>query len=159
MMRRKDREITDFQELIAIMKKCDICRIALNDSSGYPYILPLNFGMEIEGEKVILYFHGAPEGKKYELMQADSRVSFEMDYGHALETVEDANGCRCSMKYESVIGRGKIVMPADEEKKKALDCLMAQYHGTGRSFFYDDEVMARTKVFRLEVISMTGKRR
>ena len=47
----------------------------------------------------------------------------------------------------------------DEEKKKALDCLMAQYHGTGRSFFYDDEVVARTKVFRLEVISMTGKRR
>ena len=44
-MRRKDREITDFQELIAVMKKCDVCRIALNDSSGYPYILPLNFGI------------------------------------------------------------------------------------------------------------------
>ena len=96
MMRRKDREITDFQELIAIMKKCDVCRIALNDSSGYPYILPLNFGMEIEGEKVILYFHGAPEGKKYELMQADSKVSFEMDYGHALEMAEDTNSCRCT---------------------------------------------------------------
>ena len=30
-MRRKDREITDFNEIINIIKKCDVCRIALND--------------------------------------------------------------------------------------------------------------------------------
>lgn len=30
-MRRKDREITDFHEMIEIIKKCDACTIALND--------------------------------------------------------------------------------------------------------------------------------
>lgn len=49
-MRRKDREITDFHELIEIMKKCDVCRIALKDEDGYPYIVPLNFGLEVQGE-------------------------------------------------------------------------------------------------------------
>ena len=28
-MRRKDREITDFDEMVKIIKECDACRIAL----------------------------------------------------------------------------------------------------------------------------------
>ena len=48
-MRRKDREITDVDEMINIMKKCDTCAIALNDEeTGFPYIVPLNFGMEVK---------------------------------------------------------------------------------------------------------------
>ena len=46
-MRRKDREITDFNEMLEIMKKCDVCRIALNDEE-FPYIVPLNFGLDIQ---------------------------------------------------------------------------------------------------------------
>ena len=45
-MRRSDREVTDFCEMVSIMEKCDVCRIALHDTE-YPYILPVNFGMEI----------------------------------------------------------------------------------------------------------------
>ena len=29
-MRRSDREITDFQELITVMRGCDVCRLALH---------------------------------------------------------------------------------------------------------------------------------
>lgn len=50
-MRRSDREITDFQELITVMRGCDVCRLALHDEP-YPYILPLNFGLEVDGEEV-----------------------------------------------------------------------------------------------------------
>ena len=46
-MRRADREIKEFDEMIQVIEKCDVCRIALNDEE-YPYILPLNFGMLIE---------------------------------------------------------------------------------------------------------------
>ena len=60
-MRRSDREITDFQELITVMRGCDVCRLALHDEP-YPYILPLNFGLEVDGETVRLYFHGANTG-------------------------------------------------------------------------------------------------
>jgi len=34
-MRRKDRQINDFMEIYDIIKRCDICRIALNND-GYP---------------------------------------------------------------------------------------------------------------------------
>ena len=80
-MRRKDREITDFHEIIEIIKKCDVCRIALNDEE-FPYIVPLNFGLDVEGEQVYFYFHAAMEGKKLELIEKDNRATFEMDCDH-----------------------------------------------------------------------------
>ena len=58
-MRRNDREITEFSEMTDVMKRCDVCRLALNDEDGYPYLLPLNFGMEETDGRVTLYFHGA----------------------------------------------------------------------------------------------------
>ena len=66
-MRRRDREITDKQEILEVMRKCDVCRIALHDGD-YPYIVPLNFGLQVENDMPVLYFHGALEGKKYEVM-------------------------------------------------------------------------------------------
>ena len=42
-MRQGNREIKEFNEIIEVMKNCDVCRLALNDDE-YPYILPLNFG-------------------------------------------------------------------------------------------------------------------
>ena len=42
-MRRKDREITDFNKMLDIMEACDCCRIGLADKSE-AYIVPLNFG-------------------------------------------------------------------------------------------------------------------
>jgi len=67
-MRRKDREVTDFQEIIEIMKKCDVCRLAFNDQ-GFPYVIPLNFGLDVVGDQVFLYFHSALKGKKLDLIR------------------------------------------------------------------------------------------
>lgn len=67
-MRRGGREVKDFSEIVRSMEACDVCRLALHDGE-YPYILPLNFGMETDRENVTLYFHGAKSGKKHELME------------------------------------------------------------------------------------------
>ena len=56
-MRRTDREITDRQELLDVMARCDVCRLALNDESGYPYVVPLNFGMEERDGTPVSYTH------------------------------------------------------------------------------------------------------
>ena len=115
-MRQKNREITDFNEKIEVMKKCDVCRLALNDD-GYPYIIPLNFGMSVEGKKVTLYFHSALEGYKVDLMKRDNRASFEMDCNHLLQYFEDKG--YCTMSYESIIGKGKIRILNPDEKINA----------------------------------------
>ena len=54
-MRRKDREITDFDEMMKIIAKCDTCRLALFDDE-FPYIVPLNFGTDVEEGQLYLYF-------------------------------------------------------------------------------------------------------
>lgn len=153
-MRRSDREIKDFGDIVGVMERCDVCRLALNDG-GYPYILPLNFGMEVTGGRITLYFHGASEGKKYELMKRDNRAGFEMDCSHRL--VLDEDNCSCTMEYESVMGRGVLEMVPEEEKYEALRILMKHYRQ--EDFPFNKAVMPRTNVFKLTVEEVTGKAR
>lgn len=153
-MRRSDREITDFQEQIEVMKRCDVCRLGLN-AQEVPYILPLNFGMAVDGEQVVLYFHGAAEGTKHELIARDNRVSFEMDCAH--ELILDDEKQNCSMAYESIMGRGLIEPVPDRERMAALKCIMAHYRQ--EEFPVHEAVAERTNVFQLIVSQMTGKRR
>ena len=151
-MRRRDREIKDRDEIIRVMEQCDVCRLALNDE-GYPYILPLNFGMEVEDGQIVLYFHGAAEGKKYELIAKDNRVSFEMDCAHRLVMIESAGNC--TMEYESVIGCGRIEIVPDEEKLQALEILMKHYRQ--EDFPFNKAVVPHTTVMKLVVEEVTGK--
>ncbi len=153
-MRRSDREITEFRDIIAVMEKCDVCRIALNNN-GYPYILPLNFGMSVIDDRIELYFHGAMEGTKYELIEKDNRASFEMDCGHRLAT--DHEQGNCTMEYKSVIGQGHMEILPDDEKDRALSILMKHYHQ--EDFPYNKAVIPHTKVFRLVVENVTAKAR
>ena len=153
-MRRSDREIKDFDEIIEVINKCDVCRLAINDGD-YPYIVPMNFGLNIEDGKVVLYFHCASEGKKLELLRKNNKVAFEMDCGHQL-ILDKAQG-NCAMEYESVIGQGYIEMLNEEEKYEALRILMKQYRR--EDFPFNEKVIPMTAVFRFRVESMTGKRR
>lgn len=153
-MRRTDREIKEFEEIVKVMEKCEVCRLAFHDG-GYPYILPLNFGMQVEGEKITLYFHGALEGKKYRLMAADNRVGFEMDCETKLAFLEKEGNC--TMEYESVIGQGIVEMLPESEKERALGILMGHYRR--EDFPYNKAVMPQTAVFKMTVESFTGKRR
>ena len=153
-MRRKDREITDFNEIINIIKKCDVCRIALNDKD-FPYIVPLNFGLDIQGKEVYLYFHCAMEGKKLDLIAKDNRVTFEMDCDHNFILYEERMSC--IMGYESVIGHGVIETVPDENKYESLKILMRQYHA--EDFKFNTDMMRVTTVLKTTVIDMVGKRR
>ncbi len=153
-MRRKDREIREFEEIVKVMERCEICRLAFHDGE-YPYIVPLNFGMRTENGKITLYFHSAPEGKKYGLIAANSKVCFEMDCSARLALLlEEGN---CTMEYESVIGQGIVALLPDNEKEEALNLLMSHYRRA--DFPYNKAIIPRTAVFKLTVESCTGKRR
>ena len=148
-MRKANREVKDRNEIIEIMKRCDVCRLVFNNGD-YPYIVPLNFGLDADEEKVIIYFHSALEGTKVEIMKR------EMDCNHELQ-YDEAKGY-CTMAYESVIGRGKIKILSEDEKMEALKKLMAQYHKDKEAYF-NPAAIPRTLVYCLEVEEMTAKRK
>ena len=154
-MRKADREIKNKEEIIDIIKRCDVIRLAFNNGD-YPYILPLNFGFEIKNDKVIFYLHSALEGTKVEIMRKDNRASFEMDTKHELQYYEEKG--YCTMSYESVIGRGRIRILSEEEKMNALKKLMGHYHESEDTYF-NPAAISRTLVYSLEVEEMTAKRK
>ena len=156
MMRQKKREITDLENIIEVIRGCDVCRLGLNDEDGYPYVVPLNFGFAVTDGKIRLFFHGAMEGHKLDLIRRDNRAAFEMDKNHELQYVEERG--YCTMNYESVMGKGRIRLLDDDEKMHALESMMAQYY-KGRKAPFDPAALPRTCVFALDVEQITGKRK
>ena len=155
-MRRSDRQVSDRNELIEIMKSCTVCRLGLNDD-GYPYILPLNFGLSDDGDKIRLYFHSALEGHKVELIKKDNRASFEMDSEHELKYTEEKG--YCTYNFSSVMGKGTIkILENEDEKIDALKKLMDQYHPDQNAYF-NPAAIPRTLVYVLEVTEITGKKK
>ena len=49
-MRRTQNEMKSIEEICAVLDKCKVCRLAMNHN-GYPYLVPMNFGYEREGNK------------------------------------------------------------------------------------------------------------
>ena len=152
-MRRNDREITDIKEICGIILKCDVCRIALNNK-GFPYIIPLNFGYCVQNGKITLYFHGAAEGTKHELIAADNRTGFEMDCSHRL--VLDSVKGRCTMEYQSVAGTGMITPVTDDEEKYRALCHIMKHYRSG-DFPINKPLISKTAVFMLTVEQITAK--
>ncbi len=154
-MRRKDREITAFPEILEIVRRCKVCRLAMLDGER-PYLVPLNFGFELCGEKLILYFHCAKEGKKLTLLRKNPGAAFEMDCGHRL--IEGDTPCRYGFSFYSAIGSGTVSFVEDpEEKKKALVLLMK--HQTGKDFAFDEAMCKAVTVLRMDVEELCGKAR
>lgn len=153
-MRRKDREVTDFNEIIKIIDECDIIRIGLSDGD-FPYIVPLNFAYTVNGGQICFYVHGAMAGRKYTLMNKNLKCSFEMDIPIKMECIYEKKDV--TMRYKCVMGTADITFLDGEEKQAAIDdIIMARYEQT-RSFEYNKAAVARTAVARLAVKEITAK--
>ena len=154
-MRRKDREISKLEDIEAIIKKSDVCRIALVDGNK-PYIVTMNFGYT-GGTPSKLYFHCASEGRKLDIIRKNNNVCFEMDTDHNITSGEKA--CDFSMSYKSVVGSGKIfIVSAPEEKVHGMNILMGQY-SDNTQFEYREKTFNSTVVLRLDIDKISGKSR
>jgi nitroimidazol reductase NimA-like FMN-containing flavoprotein (pyridoxamine 5'-phosphate oxidase superfamily) len=148
-MRKKEKEITDKNEITAIITKAKVCRLAMLDGTR-PYIVPLSFGYHDN----TLYFHGSLKGKKIDLIRENPNVCFEFD--HLIETSESEKACNWSMKFQSVIGFGKAcLLDGKEEKQMALTVIMAQY--SAQQFDFPEKILQATAVIKVTIESLTGK--
>lgn len=155
-MRRSDREVIDINDILSIIDKCDSCNLGLS-LNDIPYVVPLNFGYTFSDGKLSLYFHGAKEGKKHDIIAENPNACFSMDCAHKL--LASDKGCAYSMLFESVMGSGKIEnLSGVEEKRAGLVALMRKYNPNCDFSFTDAEVAA-VSVLRLNVEEFTAKRR
>ncbi|MDR3248277.1 MAG: pyridoxamine 5'-phosphate oxidase family protein [Treponema sp.] len=159
-MRRSDREVTDIDEKLGIISRCKVCRLAMIDQTvepSEPYIVPLNFGYEYADGVLFLYFHGAGEGRKVNILSIGGRVCFEMDGAHKL--IVGPQDCSYSFAYESVIGKGPVEFIDDPAgKARGLALLMRHQTGEDREFSFDDAALSKTTVFRVRAEEWSAKR-
>lgn len=153
-MRRKDREITDFNTIVSIIDECMIIRLGLSDGN-FPYIVPLNFAYTVNEKEICFYVHGAMAGKKYEMLRKNPYCSFEMDIPIKLECLEEEKDA--TMLYKSVMGECRAEFLDGDIKQKAIDdIIMARYEET-KNFDYNRDVVKRTAVIKLTVINISAK--
>ena len=154
-MLRKDREITDRNAIIDTIRKSHVCHLAFNDAStGYPYLVPMNFGIVEDGDNLTLTFHCAKRGHKLDCLKADPRVSFEMECDVQL-VYNPAHGHNTDI-FKSVIGRGIAEMVEDpQEKGKLLQAMMDHYHNP--PIPVTDADIARSTIFKVTVTDLWGK--
>lgn len=156
-MRRKDREITESQAIIDIIENCQCCRIGFQDD-GEVYIVPLNFGFEHSGQRMVFYFHGAKEGRKIDLIAKSPRVGFELDTNHEVYAKSN-NGTACTYtaRFQSVIGTGKVNMVDDADEKKHGLLLLMQHTTQKCERSFDEKMLNAVAVFKLVVEKLSCK--
>ncbi len=152
---KREREVTDMQEIISILDKAKVLHLGLVDGDE-PYVVPMNYGYTMENGKMIVYLHGALKGRKLDVIRVNPKVFFEMDCD--IVPFEGKTACNYGITYASVMGRGKAVIVEDtEEKIKGLQVLMKTQ--TGRDFEITDKMAGIVAVIRIDVSDFTAKKR
>jgi nitroimidazol reductase NimA-like FMN-containing flavoprotein (pyridoxamine 5'-phosphate oxidase superfamily) len=125
-------------------------------SNKEAYVVPMNYGFEIAGEEITLYFHSASEGRKLEALRHSPNVCFETDKMTGVVTSDKA--CEYGATFESFIGWGVAEFIADDEDKiYALNKLMSRF--ADAPFDYDPIRVASTTVFRVKLNKYSAKER
>ena len=154
-MRRQERQIGDEERIWEILRSAVVCRVAFC-GEGWPYIIPMNFGC-LDGK---LYFHCASEGTKLDLLKANPNVCFEVDVN--VEIVPGVEACGWSVRYQSVIGLGRVSIVEElDEKRAGLKALLAQSSGLAHSsnagIEIPQHIPAEMVILRVDIESLTGK--
>ena len=150
-MRRKDKEITDKEEIESIIERATVCRIGLSEDN-LPYVIPVNFGYKNNN----IYFHSAPMGKKIDMLKKNNNVCFEIDIDHEILISDDK--CNSSMKYRSVIGYGKAILVDDLNEKRVVLNIIMNHYTTKDSHDYNERILKKMAIIKIEIDSMTGKK-
>ena len=154
-MTKRELQVTDLNEIRGILDTAKVLHLGLAVDNE-PYVVPMNYGYVMEGEKLTLYLHSAVQGKKLDMMKANSKVFFELDCNR--EPFEGEKPCQYGLAYSSVMGRGEAVFVEDvEEKMSAMTALMKTQ--TGKDFTFNERLVSIVTVIRIDVQEYTAKHR
>lgn len=152
-MRKSQREIKNFDEIIKVLDKCDTIRLGLYDDK-FPYVVPLSFGWEVVGGKLFVYFHCAKEGKKIDLISKNGAVALEADICNGYVNTDRG----VTADYESIIACGYAERVCGDEAVHGIKLLLE--HCGIEGYPAEECVMTgAVAVYKVTVESVTGKKR
>ena len=157
-MRRQDREIEDRIVILDIIHSLPIGHLAMNDA-GKPYGVTMNYFSELDADRnAVLYFHGAKEGRKAEILARDSHVYFFAERDDGPKLIVRPNGTRSVTNlYVSVAGEGVMELVEDATEKRRVLLAMANAFSDEPFDSLPDAVVEMTAVWKLVLNTVTGK--
>jgi len=152
-LRRKEKEIKDISELKRILAHTQYVTVAMCRGDE-PYLATLSHGYD-QGKNAI-YFHCAQQGKKIDILKANSRV-----WGQALVDRGYAHG-RCEHLFVSVQFAGRASFVSDEaEKRRALEVMIRQLEREPEKVMAEqvtDAAVVKVCIGRIDIEFLSGKR-
>lgn len=166
-IRRKEKQLT-IEECHQILTKAEYGTLATMGADGYPYAVSVNFAFLNRN----IYFHCATVGHKLDNIDNCSNVSFNivtdvwvvpLIHETNIESALRFNGFDTNFNSVVIFGKAKEVI--GREKKDGLIGLLNkflngnhfnQYKEEGIK--YIDKALKRTKLIKIEIEHMTGKR-
>jgi len=143
---------TDLEQISDILSRCDTMTLGMNDGDT-PYLIPMTFAHAMENGQIVIYFHSAKGGHKWEILNQDPNVCIEAHIYY--KTVQE--GKRVTAKYESVIGSGKVEKIEErKDKAAAFKLVLAHYNQSGFPA-QSCEGLSRCDVFKVPLTQVTGK--
>jgi len=163
-MRRADREITDFSDILDVLRRADTIRLGLN-GDPYPYVVPLSYGFEADAGRdapgaprvVYVYVHGAAEGYKHDLIARDNRACVEAGIFHRYAAYGEGGAASVTTEYESVIGFGTVEAVTGGEAARGMDLILEHCGFPG--FAYETPPLSAMLILKITLTHISGKRR
>jgi uncharacterized protein len=152
-MNKKEKEITDKNEILRILKNQKFAVIAMC-AENEPYIVSLSYGYSETDN--CLYFHSALKGLKIDFINKNENV--------CATVIEDKGyqNNNCEHHYSSVVMWGKMSVISDlDEKKHAMNTLLTHLEENPEPImarnFKNDEMYNKFALLKLEITDITGK--
>ena len=157
-MRRQDREIKDPSVILDIIISLPIGHLAMNDA-GKPYGVTMNYLSKLDVDRnSVLFFHGAKEGRKAEILTRDPHVYFFAERDDGPKVIVRPNGTKSVTNlYVSVAGEGVMEQVEDASEKRRVLLAMANVFSDEPFESLPDAVVEMTAVWKLVLHGVTGK--
>lgn len=167
-IRRKEKQLT-IEECHEILTKAEYGTLATMGVDGYPYAVPVNYVFH-NGN---IYFHCAIVGHKLDNIFNCSNVSFNIVTDVlVVPLIPDENANESELKFNgfdtnfnSVILFGKAKEVIEKDKMDGLIAFLKKFLNLNEFNQYKEEAikyieksLKRTKLFKIEIEHMTGKR-
>lgn len=149
-MRRMDRQMPEAASKDLLLRG-EYGMLSMVDVEGQPYGVPLNYVYYQDA----IYVHCSVEGKKLSAIAVNPRVCFTV-VGET-QVFPD----QFATNYESVMVFGLASLVEEAEKNTALEAIVRKYSAEhwDAGLAYIEKFRAATRVIKIKVENMTGKRR
>ena len=167
-LRRIEKQLT-VEECNAILTMAEYGTLATMGADGYPYAVPVNYVFH-NGN---IYFHCATVGHKLDNIDNCSNVSFNVVTDvWVVPLIPDEDSNETDLKFNgfdtnfnSIILFGKAKEVFEEEKMDGLSALLKKFLNENEynkykeaGIKYIENSLKRTKLIKIEIEHMTGKR-